>query len=87
MATSKSATKSYKQSERKRVFNLRTSRTLKAAVKEVKEFITKKDKKGAEGVISNVYKAIDKAAKKGILKKNNAARKKSRLMANISKIK
>jgi len=87
MATSKSAQKSYKQADRKRVFNLRTLRAMKAAMKEVKGFIVKKDKKAAEGMMASVYKAIDKAAKRGILKKNNASRKKSRLMAAIAKIK
>jgi small subunit ribosomal protein S20 len=87
MAISKSATKSYKQAERKRVFNLRTPRTLKAALKNTKDLIQKKDKAAAEGAIATTYKAIDKATKRGILKKNNAARKKSRLMANISKLK
>jgi ribosomal protein S20 len=32
----------------------------------------------------NVYKAIDKTAKRGILKKNSAARKKSRLAAKLN---
>jgi small subunit ribosomal protein S20 len=87
MATSKSAKKSYKQADRKRVFNVRVLRVMKSAVKEIKELITKSDKKSAEAAVSGVYKAIDKAVKRGILKKNNAARKKSRLMAAIAKIK
>ncbi len=87
MATSKSAKKSYKQADRKRVFNLRVLRTLKTAIKDIKILILKKDKKAAEAAISGVYKTIDKATKRGILKKNNAARKKSRLVANIAKLK
>ena len=87
MAISKSATKSYKQAERKRVFNLRVSRVLKTALKEIKTLITKKDKAGAEKAIATTYKAIDKATKRGLLKKNNAARKKSRLMKAIANIK
>ena len=87
MATSKSATKSYKQAERKRVFNLRASRALKSALKNIKGHIAKKDKTAAEGAIAQTYKAIDKAAKRGVIKKNNAARKKSRIMTAIAKIK
>ncbi len=87
MATSKSAKKSYKQSDRKRVFNLRVLRTMKEAMKEAKSLILKKDKKGVEAVMPAVYKTIDKATKRGILKKNNASRKKSRLMTAIAKIK
>jgi len=87
MAISKSATKSYKQAERKRVFNLRVSRVLKTALKEIKTLITKKDKTGAEKAVATTYKAIDKATKRGLLKKNNAARKKSRLMKAIANTK
>jgi small subunit ribosomal protein S20 len=87
MATSKSATKSYKQAERRRVFNLRVSRALKSALKDIKLLIAKKDKAAAEQSIATTYKAIDKAAKRGVIKKNNAARKKSRLMKAIANIK
>jgi small subunit ribosomal protein S20 len=55
-------------------------------MKEMKALIQKKDKKAAEGAVAGVYKVIDKATKRGILKKNNASRKKSRLMTAISKI-
>ncbi len=87
MATSKSAKKSYKQADRRRVFNLRVLRSLKKVMKEAKSLIIKKDKKAVEAVMPTVYKAIDKATKRGILKKNNASRKKSRLMTAIAKIK
>jgi len=36
-------------------------------------------KKEAEKVLSKTFQVIDKAAKRGIIKKNNASRKKSRL--------
>ncbi len=87
MATSKSAKKSYKQANRKRVLNLRVLRNLKSSVKEVKDAIQKKDIKTAESIIPKVYKSIDKASKRGIIKKNNASRKKSRIMAAIAKLK
>ncbi len=86
MATTKSAQKSYKQANRKRVFNLRVLRKMKSAIKDVKKLILKKDIKEAENLIPQVYKAIDKAAKRGVIKKNNASRKKSRIMAAIAKI-
>jgi len=37
--------------------------------------------------ISSTIKAIDKAAKKGVIKKNTAARKKSRLQKKINTLK
>jgi len=82
----KGAKKAYEGSLRKKVFNDRRSRTMKKAVKETQELINKKDALGAEALISKVYKAIDKAAKTGIIKKNAASRKKSRLVKAIQKV-
>ncbi|MBU4480460.1 30S ribosomal protein S20 [Patescibacteria group bacterium] len=82
----KSAKKALRGSERKRVFNIRRKRVMKDAVKEVTKLIEAKGKKEAEAKLSEVYKAIDKAAKRGIIKKNNASRKKSRLAGAINKI-
>ena len=39
----------------------------------------------AEKALSSVYKAIDKAAKRGVIKKNTAARKKSRIVKYMHK--
>ncbi len=83
----KSAKKALRGSERKRVFNLRRKRAMKDAIKEITNLVLAKDKKGAETKLSNAYKTIDKAAKRGIIKKNTAARKKSRLSKMIAKIK
>ena len=58
---------------------------MKEAVKEIK--VLAQGKKGAEAKksLSEAYKAIDKAAKRGVIKKNTAARKKSRPSAMIKK--
>ncbi len=55
------------------------------ALKKVKKLVA--DKKGSEAVksLSDAYKALDKAAKSGLIKKNTAARKKSRLAALVKK--
>jgi small subunit ribosomal protein S20 len=45
------------------------------------------DTKKAEELLPTAYKAIDKAEKRGVIKKNTAARKKSRLSARIVKAK
>ncbi|MCK5591804.1 MAG: 30S ribosomal protein S20 [Candidatus Pacebacteria bacterium] len=82
----KGAKKAHEASLRKKVFNDRCSRTMKKVVKDVRDLIKKKDPKGAEALIFKAYKAIDKAAKRGIIKKNTAARKKSRLVKAIQKI-
>ena len=74
----KSAKKAVRGSLRKKAFNDRRKRTMKELIKKI-EKIAKTDKKEAEKMLSSAYQAIDKAAKKGVIKKNNAARKKSRL--------
>ncbi len=51
---------------------------MKDIIKKI-EKTAKTDKKGAEKLLSSAFAIIDKAAKKGVIKKNNAARKKSRL--------
>jgi len=85
MPITKSAKKALRGSERKRVFNLRRKRAMKDAIKEITKLISAKDKKGAEAKLPEAYKAIDKAAKRGVIKKNTAARKKSRLSKMIVK--
>lgn len=78
MPITKSAKKAIRGSLRKKAFNDRRKRVMKEIIKKV-EKSAKKDKKEAEKMLSEAYQAIDKAAKKGVIKKNNAARKKSRL--------
>ena len=51
---------------------------MKELVKKI-EKLSKTSKADAAKMLSSVFQAIDKAAKKGVIKKNNAARKKSRL--------
>lgn len=86
MPITRGAKKAHKASLNKRVFNLRRKSTMNDSVKEVKKLIGAGDRKGAEALVPKVYKAIDKATKRGIIKDNTAARKKSRLVAAIKKI-
>lgn len=78
MAITKSAKKALRQSKRKKVFNDRRKRALRLATKNIKSAAT-------SAALSEAYKAIDKALKRGIIKKNNAARKK-RQMAKLLKV-
>jgi small subunit ribosomal protein S20 len=75
----KSAKKANEASKRKHVFNLRRKRDLKATIKEVKDFVAEGKIKEAFEILPKAYKAIDKAAKRGVIKSNTADRKKSRL--------
>ena len=82
----KSAKKALRGSQRKRVFNLRRKRTMKDSVKTIEKLVLDKNKQTAQEKLSTAYKAIDKAMKRGIIKKNTAARKKSRLSKIIKNI-
>ena len=87
MPITKSAKKALRQSRRKRLFNLRRSNKMKALVKEARTLIKDKKKEEVLKILPKVYQAIDKAAKRGVIKKNTAGRKKSRLTKAIQKIK
>ncbi len=66
-------------SERKHVFNVRRNRAMKDAVKEVRQLAGAGKAAEALALLPKAYQAIDKAAKRGVIKPNAAARKKSRL--------
>ena len=84
MAITSSAKKAIKVSARKKIFNLRRSRTMKSAIKETKSLVQKGEVDEAKKNMPIVQKAIDKALKRGIIKKRAASRKKSRLVAFIN---
>jgi len=81
------AKKALRGSERKKVFNIRRKSTMKDVTKSVDKAVLAGDIKKAEELLPTAYKAIDKAAKRGVIKQNTAARKKSRLTARIVKAK
>jgi len=85
MPITSSAKKALRGSKRKRVFNLRRSRAMKETTKETRKLLASGKKTDAQELLPKAYKAIDKAAKRGVIKKNTAARKKSRLARSIKK--
>jgi len=87
MAITSSAKKAIRASARKHVFNLRRKEALNDAPKSLMKALTAKDVSGAEKLLSAAYKAIDKAAKRGVIKSNTADRKKARLAAAIKRAK
>lgn len=87
MAITKGAKKAIKVSARKRVFNIRRKATLHDVVKTYNLYIKEGKKAEATKLLPEVYKAIDKSAKRGIIKKNTAARKKSRLSKALATLK
>lgn len=84
MAITTSAKKAHRASLKKRVFNVRRKRVLTTATKEARKQIALNAADSAAS-LSAAYQAIDKAAKRGIIKKNTASRKKSRLAKAAAK--
>jgi len=78
MPITQSAKKAIRGSLRKKAFNDSRKRAMKEIIKKI-EKISKTDKKEAKKMLSSAFAIIDKAAQKCVIKKNNAARKKSRL--------
>jgi small subunit ribosomal protein S20 len=85
MAITKGAQKAVRQAKRRQVFNTRRKAAMRDAVKAVQKALVANDAAGATALLSNAYQAIDKAAKRGVIKDNTAARKKSRLVAAIAR--
>lgn len=85
MPITKSAKKALRQNKRRRERNLRRLNILRDTIKKIKKLMAENKKEEAIKVLPLAYKAIDKAAKTGVIKKNNAARKKSRITKLISK--
>ena len=79
MPLTKSQKKSVRQSQRRRVFNDRRRRAMRRIIKEVKKLIQSGEAQKANEMLPETYKAIDKAAKRGVIKKNTASRKKSQI--------
>ncbi len=79
MPITKSAKKARRQNIRRRKMNIKRKSELKAVIKQYKKLISAKEKDKAKELISQVYKKLDKAAKINLIKKNKAARLKSRL--------
>lgn len=79
MPITRNAKKALRVSDRKRAINDRTKKTLKEGVKGIQKLVTAKKWDDARKSLSAAYSAIDKAAKKGVIKKNTASRKKARL--------
>jgi small subunit ribosomal protein S20 len=85
MAITSSAKKAIRVSLKKRVFNLRRKNALHDATKALTKALAAKDVAGAEKLLPAAYQAIDKAKKRGVIKANTAARKKSSLALAVAK--
>ncbi len=79
MPITQSAQKALRQNLRRKIRNLRKKRTTKKLFKQVKFLLSQEKIKEARKLLPQIYKAIDKSAKTGMIKKNKAAREKSKI--------
>ena len=86
MANIKSAKKRVLIAEANRQRNVAIKTSIKTAIKKALTLAAESDKDALAAAISNVYKLCDKAVSKGVLHKNTAARKKSRLVLAVKKL-
>ncbi len=86
MAITKGAKKAQRTSLRKRVFNLRRSTAMREAMRSVRRAVFLGQTGDGPALLARAQQAIDKAAKRGVIKKNNASRKKSRLARAVAKL-
>jgi small subunit ribosomal protein S20 len=87
MPNTKSAAKAMRQSVRRRANNIRTKNKFKVAIKDVRKALDAASKDEAAKALRLAMATLDKAAKKGVIHKNTASRKKSRLAKAINKLK
>ena len=85
MPNLKSAEKALRQSIKRNERNLEKKAAFRSVVKEIKKLASEGKVKEAEKLLPQAHKALDKASKTGVLKKNTASRKKSRLALMLRK--
>ena len=81
-----SAEKRHRKGEERRMRNKSVKSSVKTSVKKFVALAQKKDP-GAESALKDMIKKLDTAAGKGIIKKNAAARKKSRMQRYFNTVK
>ncbi|MCS7234151.1 MAG: 30S ribosomal protein S20 [Synergistetes bacterium] len=87
MPNTKSAAKKIRVSERNRLYNRFWKSRIKTEIKKVLAAIEAKNLELAQNLFSQATSIIDKAVRKGVLHRNNGARKKSRLANKINQLK
>lgn len=83
MANTISSLKRVRQTKRKAEVNRLRKTRLRHQIRSVRRLIEKKDAGAAQAVLPATFSLIDRSAKWGIIKKNTAARYKSRITARI----
>ena len=83
MANTYSALKRVRQTERRTEVNRKNKSRLRHQIRAMRRALTAKDVKTASVLLSTTFSVIDRSAKSGIIKKNTAARYKSKLHLRV----
>ncbi len=83
MANTYSALKRVRQTERRTEFNRQNKTRLRHQIRAMRRALAAKDPKAAAELLPQTFSVIDASAKKGIIKKNTAARYKSKLHLRV----
>ncbi len=86
MANSKSAVKRIRTSERRRLHNRPYRSAARTLVKKAELAIQAGDQAAAQTAVIQAVSMLDRIATKGIVHRNNAARRKARLMAKFNAV-
>ena len=86
MANIKCAKKRILTSAKKTAANKAVRSSVKTAIKKVHKAVEAGDKEAAVAALTAAESTIDRACTKGVLHKNNASRKVSRLASSVNKI-
>jgi len=84
LAKTKSAEKRIRQSEKRREGNIRVKSQVKTSVKKLLLAVESKDLEQSKASLGKAISVIDKAASKGVIHKNTASRKISRLTQKVN---
>jgi small subunit ribosomal protein S20 len=82
----KSAEKRNRQDEKRHAKNKAEKTMIRTSAKKVNVAAQGKDKAAAESALKDMIKKIDTAARKGIVTKNAASRKKSRMQKLVNSL-
>jgi small subunit ribosomal protein S20 len=85
LANTSSAEKRNRQAQRRRVRNVQVRTGVKSAVKKVRDALAKGDAAGARQLLGAAERALGKAASKGVVHRNAASRRISRLAKAVAK--
>jgi len=86
MANTVSALKRVRVAEHRTGVNKTRKSRLRHQIRAMRRLLEAKDSKGASALVPQTFRLIDRSAKWGIIKKNTAARYKSRLTLRLRKL-